>query len=126
MNDIVQISETVDFSNEKIEKIIKEFQEKFKQKVTVQSVTDAVITLMNIMGKFSKVSGQDKKFIVTKVLIHIVKESNKGEESDTILENILINIIPILIDRLISVEKGKIILNKKASLQIKRCFPCLF
>lgn len=126
MNDIVQISETIDFSNEKIETIVKEFHEKFKQKVTVQSVTDAVITLMSILGKFSKVSGQDKKFIVTKVLIHIVKESNNNDEADTILENILINIIPILIDRLISVEKGKIIINKKISLRFKRFFACLF
>jgi len=126
MSDLVQINENVDFTAKEIEAIIEEFKEKFKENITVQSVTDAVITLMSIVGRYSKVSGQDKKFVVTKVLLHIVHTTDVGGEADTILDTILINIIPILIDRLVSVENGNIVLNKNARKTLKKCMPCLF
>ncbi len=126
MSELAQISENADFTTEEIEAIIEEFKEKFQGNVTVQSVTDAVITLMGIVGRFSKVSGQDKKFVVTKVLLHVVHTTDIGGEADTILDTILINIIPILIDRLVSVENGKIVLNKNTRKTLKKCMPCLF
>ena len=126
MSDLAQISENANFTPKAVETIIEESKENFKDTVTVQSVTDAVITLMSIVGRYSKVSGQDKKFVVTKVLIHIVNTTDIGGEADTILDTILINIIPILIDRLVSVENGKIVLNKRTKKVFKQCMPCLF
>jgi hypothetical protein len=120
---LTQISETIDVTIEELDTIIKDFHSKFKENVTIQTVTEAVIILMQQIGKISKLNGNDKKFLVTKLLIHIVNETDSGS-LDEILDAILLNIIPILIDNLISVENGNLIFNPKIKKRLVKLFSC--
>ena len=110
--DIIRIGENVNLTDEEILKVLKDFKEDFKEEVTVANVTDAIIKLMQIVGRFIHLNGQDKKYVVTKVLLFIVKETDSGK-NDEILDKVLISIIPVFIDKLISVENGKLIINPK-------------
>lgn len=125
MTDLTRISENIGLSVADVEQVVIDFHEKFEEGINVQTVTDAVIELMAIVGKFKKLSGENKKNLVTEVLIFIVHETDSGE-FDTILDHVIVNIIPVLIDRLISVENGKIIINKHTKMKIAKCMPCLF
>lgn len=115
---IAKISEASGLTENEIKTIIENFKENFQKNINVETITDAVIQLMKIVEKLKKLSGQQKKSLVTEILIHIVEETNIGE-LDTILDHILINLIPILIDRFVSVQNGKIVFKKKS------LFPCI-
>ena len=117
--DIVHISENVLVSVGELEKIVDNFGKSFTEQITIQTVTDAVTTLMRIVGPMQQLSGKDKKYVVTQLLLYLVKASDSGQYDD-LMDAILVNIIPILIDKLISVEEGKLVFNK----QYIGCFSC--
>jgi hypothetical protein len=120
---INQISNTINITVTEIESIIKTITELFPIGFNIQNITDVVIELMKIIGKINKLNGHDKKYLVTKLLIHIVNITDSGKY-DEILDAVLLGVIPMFIDTLINVEKGKIVFNKKTHQTIKNCFTC--
>lgn len=108
--DIKTISDTVGISMEEIVNIIHEFKELFKGDITIHNIMDAVVKMMQIVGKLNKLRGADKKFLVNSVIIYMIKNNDK---IDDILEQILIHVVPSVIDSLINVENDAIVINPK-------------
>jgi len=67
---------------------------------------------MKLVGKIGKLSGSDKKSLVTDLLIYIVNNTDSGEY-DKVTDAILLAMIPVVIDKLIEVENGKLVFNPK-------------
>jgi ribosomal protein S3AE len=118
--DLNEISSLTSLTNEQITSIIKEFTGKFEKSINVQNIIDAVVQLMGIVSKIKELTGSQKKELVTKLLLYIVKTTDSGKY-DELLDSILIAIIPNVIDNLISVENGEIKINKNIKV---KCFPC--
>ena len=114
ITELDQIRDTTNIDIKVLYDIVGDFQKSFGKEINVVNLVDAVTRLMKLVGRISKLSGDDKKFIVTKLLIFMVKETGEGE-IDEIMDSILINIIPTIIDKLISVENGKLVFNKNAT-----------
>ena len=101
--------------------IISKFKNNFKEDINIKNVTEAVITLMKIVGKLSKLNGHEKKSVVTEVLVLIINEINLGE-FDEVMDTVVSTLVPVIIDNLISVQNGKIVFNEKTK---KKC-SCLW
>lgn len=119
--ELEQIVAVTKISQEQLLGILDNFKKLFGDDVNITNVVDAVTKLMEIVGKLKKLSGSDKKFVVTKSLIYLVKNTNQGS-LDEMMDTILINIIPTVIDKLIVVEKGKLHFNESVS---SCCIPFL-
>ena len=115
------INSDININQDEINKILNIFKLKFKSDFNLQTITDALLILMEEVGKIKKLKGTDKKTLVTNILIYIVKNTDIGTFDD-VIDSVLINLIPILIDKLILVENGKIHFNKNSIKQ--NCF-CL-
>lgn len=94
------------------EQIIEKFKEVFEEPLNVKTITDAVICLMKIIEEFSNLHGNEKKEMLIRTINKIIDDTNVGE-MDMILDNVLKNIIPIVIDRIVSIEKGELKIKKK-------------
>ena len=122
MCELEHIKDNTSLTIDKVNELIESFKNSFGGNIDASNVIDAVTELMKIVGKIKKLPGKDKKFIVTRILIHIVHETNQGPLDD-LMDNILINIIPILIDKLVSVEQGKLVFNRQV--RDHCCLPIL-
>lgn len=120
-NELDQIVAVTKISGEKLVEILDNFKKLFGDDVNITNVVDAVTKLMEIVGKIKKLSGNDKKFVVTKSLIYLVKNTNQGS-FDEVMDTILINVIPTVIDKLIVVEKGQLHFNESVN---SCCIPFL-
>lgn len=119
--DLLKISGNVNITIPKIIEIIHNFREVFKHNINISNIIDSVVELMKLVGQNSKLCGYEKKYLVSTILIYIVKNETVGEK-DTILETILINLIPVIIDKLISVENEEIVFNQEIKKQVVSCF----
>ena len=70
-----------------------------------------------MVGQIKKLSGVDKKQLVIDMLIYIVNNTDSGVVE--IMDPIIINAVPHIIDSLIEVEKGKLRFNPKISKNFK-------
>ena len=114
-----QITSNVsEINNDELLNVVNKFNNSFNIQINIDNILDAVIELMKLVGKLKKIKGHDKKYIVTKLLLHIVENTDSGR-FDEVLDAILINIIPIAIDKLILVENNKLKFNKSVN-----CFSC--
>lgn len=118
--DIKKISDMIEMPVDDVNSIVKEFTNKFSENISVVNITDAMILLMQLVGKYNKLSGHNKKYLVIQILISVVKNTNVGQ-MDELLDNILISVIPVIIDKMISVEKGRLVINPKIK---NTCLPC--
>lgn len=114
------ITSNVDLSLKEVQDIVDKFKINFGTNIDLSTLIEATIELMKIVGQLKKLKGHEKKYLVTKILIYIVNESNI-EEYNEIVDKILISVIPIMIDNLVSVEKGELKFNKNA---YKNCLLC--
>lgn len=76
---------------------------------------DSIVNTMNSIEKFKDFSGEEKKaYVLRKIQEQNPQEYAKYED-----------LLPILIDFIVTISKNKNILelNKKA---VKFCFPCIF
>lgn len=119
--DLLKISGNVNVSIPEIVELINKFKETFKSHINICNLMDAVVELMKLVGQIKKLHGFEKKYLVTTVLIYIVKNETEGEK-DTILETILTNMIPVIIDKLISVENDEVMFNPEIQKQVVSCF----
>lgn len=110
---IQTILSTVNVSENDINSIISSLKNEFKT-ISITNIVDSVISLMKLVGKLKQLSGSDKKFLVTQLIIFLIKETDIGT-IDEISDSILINIVPTIIDKLISVENGELKINPKVN-----------
>ena len=121
VTEIDEIRDTTNIDIKVLYGIIGKFESSFGSNINIVNVVDASIELMKLVGNIKKLSGKNKKFIVTKMLIFLLKESNDGLLDET-MDNIVITIIPITIDKLILVEHGKLKFNKSFFDVFLKCF----
>ncbi len=117
--DEISVNVTID----EIERILNVFRKSFKGKVDMKNITECTVILMEQVGKIKKLTGKEKKTLVTELLIHLIEKTDSGEIDET-LDKILIFVIPEVIDKMVSVEKGKLVINPKISQWTKNCFSC--
>ena len=106
-------------SKEEINKIYTDFMDSFQEGISISNLTNAVTTLMRMVGSYKKMGGLEKKHFVVDMLIFCVTTSN--EDTNNILDTLspfIIHNVPLMIDALINVEQGKIIFNPAT----KKCF----
>jgi hypothetical protein len=100
----------------KIEIITKE------DKLTTINIIQVTTYLMQIIEKYQKLKGFERKEIILKVLIQYAKNNLSEEKYEEIKPFIDIT-IPIIIDTIISVDSKEIVIqNKKCLIS---CFPCI-
>jgi hypothetical protein len=116
---ISDLSKMVELSVIQIKSIVSEFNNRFDKLIDVQNIIDAVVELMSIVSKLRSITGSQKKFLVSKLLIYIIQNTNSGKY-DELIDSILIAVVPTVIDKLISVENGEIVINKSTK---RVCFP---
>ena len=121
VTEIDEIRDTTNVDVKVLYDIIGKFESLFGNSINIANVVDAATELMKLVGNIKKLSGKNKKFIVTKMLIFLVKESNFGTLDET-MDKIFINVIPITIDKLILVEHGKLKFNKSFFDVFVKCF----
>ena len=85
---------------------------KLFKEIDVSNIIDVVSHLMKLVGVYKNVSGIDKKELVTGLLKRLINETNSGK-FDKITDDILLTIVPVVIDKLIDVENGKLVFNPK-------------
>jgi hypothetical protein len=113
ITELDQIRDTTNIDIRLIYDTVGKFEALFGKPIDPANIIDAVTTLMGIVSKLKDVSGKNKKFIVTHMLLFLVKETGEGVV-DELLDSVLINIIPVVIDKLIAVENNKLVFNKKS------------
>lgn len=103
--------ENLPLSPNQIASIIDQFKSVSSEDITINNLIEKVVILMSIIGSYKNMSGVNKKKAVVEILIHLVDESL---EDNSLLETVLISIIPSVIDNMISVENGMIVFNNKS------------
>jgi len=73
-----------------------------KTGVTVENITLLILKLMNEANKLKNMTGSDKK----KLVIDILRVTIEEAVSDDILEMVLKEMVPVLIDKFIDISKG--------------------
>lgn len=89
-------------------------------KFNIVTVTPAVAILMKLMETYPNLSGIEKKRLVIAVLQKAVDESDFSDEEKAISKLVIEQIVPDVIDLVVSAAKGNLNLNIK-----KSCFACL-
>ena len=79
--------------------------------ISMANIISITTDLMSILGKINDLNGKEKKKLVIQLLYILIEEFDAG--SLEIFDPILKELVPIIIDNLISVEKGKIKFNKQ-------------
>ena len=113
-SELEHIEQATKLSSNDIYNVLGDFQKIFARSVDLTNIIQAVTQLMNIVGQIKGLPGKDKKFVVTKMALHLVKETNVGT-FDEMFDIVMVNIIPTVIDQLIDVENGKLVFNRKIS-----------
>ena len=81
-------------------------KERFSESgVTAENVSIVLLALMTEVNKFKKLTGSQKKTLVTVLLNHFISELT-SEESQPALREILRLTVPTLIDNFIDISKG--------------------
>ena len=85
---------------------INDIKERYREAgMTVENITIIVLSLMNEMNKFKKLTGSQKKTLVTLILTHFVTELAKEEHQPALREFIKLT-LPTLIDNFVDISKG--------------------
>lgn len=93
-----------------------------EKNITTGNILPLVINLMKMVETYPNLSGEEKKNLVTQVLIIFARKNIKGETQTEIIRFIDL-FLPSVINSIISVDKNEIIINAKKS--VSKCFPCL-
>lgn len=94
--------------------------------LTQENITVVVINLMQLVDKYTELSGEEKKNIVIHVVKKIIKhEIDKDkiiEEEEKLMLTFVDIFLPSIIDTLVSVDKKKIAIKIKKT--FSSCFTC--
>jgi len=106
----------------KVETYLKKFEEikeRFRDTgVNAENISIVLLAIMMEANAMTKLTGTEKKSLVTKIITHIALELCTTDEQPT-LRQLIQTTIPTLIDNFIEVGKGVVNLKK-----IKVSFPC--
>lgn len=91
-------------------------------KVTMEDMVDLTLEAMRFMSDMKQLDGPTKKANVIYILQSLVRKTNAGEWD--VFDPLLIKLIPKVIDTIVSVEKGKIVINPKAKKCLSKVFCC--
>ena len=91
--------------NERADEILKILE---KLELSLSNLPEVVRVLMQLSEKYSDITGQKKKEIVTKAVVKLIDESDACQH----LEPIVLSIVPALCDTLIGVEKNGLFFRK--------------
>ena len=108
---------------QKVQKIYEAVCEAFPEGISISNITKAVTSLMQIVGEIKAMRGSEKKAFVVDMLIHIIDTSPTGDTLD-VLSPFVIHNVPLLVDSLIEVEKGRLVFNTKTKGCILQLFAC--
>ena len=81
--------------------------------ITTDSIVDITINLMQIVEKYPKIKGFQKKSLVLHVLKKFINEHLDGKNSELILSFVNI-ILPSIIDSIIAVDGKKIVIHARS------------
>lgn len=104
-----------------IHDVIATFKSKNDSNINPANVINVTTELMKLVGNLKNVSGPNKKIVVTKVIIFLIKENSDGSV-DEFMDAILENVVPVVIDKLVMVEGNKLVFNKKIKSKFSSCF----
>ena len=90
--------------------------------ITIGNVINVVVDLMQRVAKYKTLTGKEKKIAVTQALMILVSlvadESNEHESAKKLLlEELLTDMLPTLIDTIVSIDGNKLVINPKT----KKC-----
>jgi hypothetical protein len=126
INDFISedVNQTITKSQEN--DIINFFKDIESHSINISNITDYVISLMKIIETIDKVKGVDKKKLVIFIIKKIVDKNIDDNYEREILFYFIDNMLPNVIDTIISIDKKKIIISvNKAKSLFKKIFSCV-
>lgn len=90
------------------------------KKVTSSSIVNILLSAMQIVEKCKKISGEEKKSLVLKILKMVIDDTVDDQIEASNLKLLVDTTLPVVIDTLVSVDK------KELHIKIQKCFKKLF
>lgn len=104
---------------ESVTQTLNDIKDRYREAgMTVENVTVILLSLMNEMNRFKRLTGSQKKTLVILILTHFVTELTTEENQAAMKEFIKLT-VPTLIDNFIDISKGLELKNLK-----KKFFCC--
>jgi hypothetical protein len=96
-----------------IETLVQIVIESFKDKhIDENNIIDFVVKAMMLVETQKKLSGQDKKNVVVKILFRLVELTTLDNNRKTSIKFLIETLAPNMIDTIVSASKGVLDLNK--------------
>jgi len=103
----------VDQFTNMIENLVQIVIESFKDKhIDENNIIDFVVKAMMLVETQKKLSGQDKKNVVVKILFRLVELTTLDNNRKTSIKFLIETLAPNMIDTIVSASKGVLDLNK--------------
>lgn len=94
-----------------------------QEPISLTNITDIVVKLMQLVSKYNKLSGIDKKNLVLETIQQLIKDSVPNDTMEyELLENCLLQVVPIMINHMIAIDKNQLIINARVTKCWKNCF----
>lgn len=119
--ELEEIKQLTDIDLKVVNDIICSFKSNNDSNINPTNVINATTELMKLVGNLKNVSGPNKKIVVTKVIVFLIKENSEGH-IDEFMDAILENVVPVVIDKLVMVEGNKLVFNRKIKSKLSSCF----
>jgi len=125
MTDITIETILINYSNkldvEQCAEIFKGIQGRYKHKgINMSNITIVLIALMSEASKFEKLTGSEKKELVSEILTYLIDELPCEDINE--IKPLLHTMIPVLINNIVDMNRGNIKLNlKNTSKQLLCC-----
>lgn len=112
-----QKNKIVDEFSTMIENFAQTLIESFKDKhIDENNIIDFVVKAMMLVETHKKLSGQDKKNIVIKMLLRLTELTTLDENKKSSLKFLIETLTPNMIDTIVSASKGVLNLNKNGKI----------
>ena len=134
MEDEVQIDIAEFVNDEKIapdnlEAIRELYNSIYSKTIDVSNISSYIVLLMKIIDGYKNVENTEKKTLIVFVLRKYVELNVLNHDDSSILLSFINNILPNLIDTLISIDNKEVIIkcnnNKSCCARFRQCFGCL-
>jgi len=111
---VVELTDVkVDQFTNMIENLVQIVIESFKDKhIDENNIIDFVVKAMMLVETQKKLSGQDKKNVVVKILFRLVELTTLDNNRKTSIKFLIETLAPNMIDTIVSASKGVLDLNK--------------
>ena len=93
-------------------------------KVTFSNMVNIITTSIEIVDKYKKLSGLEKKLMVVKMITTLIDKHESDETIKEALINLLNTVGVSVIDTIIYATKGKLAINLTKCTKMVKCFKC--